>query len=376
MLVALLLAATLAAPETAPTAAPERTSERLKKVQQRRQALEREIEGLRTQEKSLLSDVERLELQVRLREQDLREIQLTLRKTREEMDAAQRRADELEHSLEAARPAVVARARALYKLGEFSYVRLLLSIDRPVDVLRAYRFVSTLARQDRGRVARFRRDLNTLGTTREELEKKRQETLDQRAEVDRRRQRLNGERRDKSGLLTRIVERKEVHLAYLDELAQAEQRLTELLLGTGALDAAVPITAFRGTLPWPVAGKVRVGFGPRRHPRFDTVTAHNGIEIEAAPESPVLAVHEGTVAFAGRFLGYGLMVVLDHGQKHHTLYAHLAEAPVAVGDRVRAGDPVGVLPDGSGADLYFEMRAQGRPVDPDEWLLPPEKERR
>jgi septal ring factor EnvC (AmiA/AmiB activator) len=346
---------------------------RLKKVQQRRQSLEREIRGLRGEEKSLLGDVERLELEVRLREQELREIQLTLRKTKEEMDEAQRQASELERSLAATRPAVMARARALYKLGEFSYLRLLLSVDRPVDVLRAYRFVSALAREDKQRVSRFRQDLTTLGATRDTLEKKGREAADLRVEVDKRRRRLDADRQQKTTLLTSLVERKETHLAYLEELELAEGRLQQVLDGGKVEDASVPLGVMRGSLPWPVQGKVKVGFGPKKDPRFDTLTPHNGLKIEAAPETPVHAVHEGTVAVASRMRGYGLMVVLDHGGKDYTVYAQLGELGVAAGARVAAGDVVGTVSSDEGAGLYFELRFQNRPVDPVDWLVKPDR---
>ena len=83
------------------------------------------------------------------------------------------------------------------------------------------------------------------------------------------------------------------------------------------------------------------------------------------------AVHEGTVAFADRFRGYGLMVVLDHGGKHHTLYAHLGDVRVQPGQKVVAGQGLGTVGSGvEGAGLYFEVRFHGRPEDPTEWLLP------
>jgi septal ring factor EnvC (AmiA/AmiB activator) len=76
------------------------------------------------------------------------------------------------------------------------------------------------------------------------------------------------------------------------------------------------------------------------------------------------------VIFAERFKGYGLMVVLDHGAKHHSLYAHLGEAKVAVGQRVSGGEVLGTVGPGGleGPGLYFEMRFQGRPEDPVDWL--------
>ena len=83
------------------------------------------------------------------------------------------------------------------------------------------------------------------------------------------------------------------------------------------------------------------------------------------------AVHDGTVAFADQFLGYGLLVILDHGGKNHTLYAHLAEARVqARRPRRPPGHVVGTVGASGveGPGVYFEVRSQGKPQDPLEWL--------
>ena len=137
-------------------------------------------------------------------------------------------------------------------------------------------------------------------------------------------------------------------------------------------DVAVPVLAFKGSLPWPADGRVRSTFGRHKHPKFDTYTIQNGIEIDAPADAPVEAVHEGEVVFAERFKGYGLMVVVDHGGKHHSLYAHLGEARVQPGQKVAAGEVVGTVGSTTleGPGLYFEMRFQGRPEDPLEWLRP------
>lgn len=375
----LLLALAATPPETAPTpatppAAPATTDEeRLRQVQERRAALERELQRLRGEERSLLGEVERLELELRLRTEELEEIQLSLRRTRAQLEATLTRVRHLEQSLAAARPALAAHARALYKLGELSYLRLLLSVDHPSDFFRGYRFVTALARRDNRRVAAFRTDLQALTDQRAELEKKTRESVALRSRLQAARRNLDEQRERKTALLTSIVERKELHAAYVDELAEAETRLRQMLLGLGGDEAAVPIAAFRGSLPWPVSGRLRSAFGRRRHPRFETYTVQNGIEIEAQPDTPVRAVHEGTVVFADRFRGYGLMVVLDHGGKHHSLYAQLGELRVTPGQRVAAGEVVGTSGSGGveGPGVYFEMRHYGRAADPVEWLTSP-----
>lgn len=358
-------------PSPAPAAVePSALDERLRVVQERRTALEQELQRLRGRERSLLGEVEGIELEVRLRGEQLRETQLLLQRTNVELDRTLTRVRALDDSIRRARPLLAARARALYKLGELSYLRLLLSVERPGDLLRGYRFVTTLARRDNERFASFRADLDALQATRAELEQRTREALGLRADLERRRRELAAQRQRKSELLTQIVERKETHASYVAELQAAEGQLERLVAGLTAGDVSVPVAAFRGSLPWPVGGHVRVPFGRRKHPRFDTYTLQNGLEIEAVEGTPVAAVHEGRVVFAERFLGYGLMVIVDHGGKHHSLYARLASASVAVGQRVSAGQMLGVVgSDGlEGPGLYFEMRFQGKAEDPADWL--------
>lgn len=349
--------------------------ERLRHVRERREALTRELQRLRGEEKSLLGDVERLEVEVRLRGEELREIQLGLQRTQAQMDVIVKRVRELTKSRDAARPLLVSHARALYKLGELSYLRLLLSVDHPSDFFRGYRFVTTVARQDNARIAAFRADLEALRVQQEELTRRTQESIALRTQLEGARRNLDAQRKRKTELLTSIVEKKETHAAYVKELEEAEGKLRALLQGMEEGEAAVPMSAFRGSLPWPSSGRVRSGFGRHKHPKFDTYTVQNGIEIDAPADSPARAVHEGTVVFADRFKGYGLMVVLDHGGKHHSLYAHLVETSVQMGQKVATGDILGTVGASSdeGSGLYFEMRFQGRPEDPLDWLKKPER---
>lgn len=358
------------APDVSPSPSSGPGSERLRAVLARRAALERELAALRGQEKSLLGEVEQLDLEVRLREVQLREVQLTLARANAELDRTLARVRALEASLRERRPLLAARARQLYKLGELSYVRLLLSVEQPSEMLQGYRLVSGLARRDSEQFAAFRADLEAQSASRAELERRTQEALRLREAVQKARRGLDAERRRKTERLTRIVETKQTRALYLDEVQAAEEKLARLVEGSDEAEASVPLSVYRGALPWPVAGRVRVPFGPRKHARFDTYTVSNGVEIAAPVETPVLAVEEGVVAFADRFRGYGRMVILDHGGKHHTLYAHLGELDVQAGLRVARGVRLGTVgssgPEGAG--LYFEVRFQGRPEDPLEWL--------
>jgi septal ring factor EnvC (AmiA/AmiB activator) len=104
--------------------------------------------------------------------------------------------------------------------------------------------------------------------------------------------------------------------------------------------------------------------------RFGTAIARSGIEISLAEGQPVQAIHEGTVAYADQFTGYGDLVIVDHGEGVYSLYGYLASIEATRGQRVEAHTRIGASgrnPSGNPA-LYFELRVDGKPVDPLQWL--------
>jgi septal ring factor EnvC (AmiA/AmiB activator) len=131
--------------------------------------------------------------------------------------------------------------------------------------------------------------------------------------------------------------------------------------------AALPLRPFKGDLPWPVAGVIRQRFG-RQAGAAQPVS--NGIEITANEGTAVTVVHDGTVAFADTFTGFGKLVIVDHGGQTFTIYGNLLDISVASGARVDTGQTVGSVGQSvmGTPGLHFELRFEGRPVDPLEWL--------
>ena len=122
----------------------------------------------------------------------------------------------------------------------------------------------------------------------------------------------------------------------------------------------------KGTLPWPADGQVITRFGNVVDPKYGTVTKSLGIDIETKTGSSVLAVDSGKVSFADIFIGYGRMVIIDHGDRLHSIYSRLTDVKVKVGANVARGSVVGV----AGDTLHFEFRVGGKSVDPLDWLTP------
>ncbi|MBJ6759318.1 peptidoglycan DD-metalloendopeptidase family protein [Myxococcaceae bacterium JPH2] len=157
------------------------------------------------------------------------------------------------------------------------------------------------------------------------------------------------------------------------ELEGADADLTRMLKDLHEAPATSGFGALKGKLPRPASGVIEVGFGKVVNPRFNTVTVQKGVDLRAPSGSPVRAVAEGTVVFAGWLRGYGNLLILDHGDDFHTLMAHLSTITPVVGAHVAAGESVGEVGDtGSlkGAYLYFEVRKAGQAVDPALWLAP------
>jgi len=127
----------------------------------------------------------------------------------------------------------------------------------------------------------------------------------------------------------------------------------------------------KGKLSLPVKGTITDRFGRHKHPEFNSFTVSNGISIAASAGAPIHAVYDGEVIYAAYFKGYGNMVIVDHGGGFFSLYAHASSIAKKVGAHVAKNEvvaSVGDVDSARGPQLYFELRYQGRPVDPSPWF--------
>jgi len=254
---------------------------------------------------------------------------------------------------------------------------------RPLEVLLSAKDFSAMVWRSRALKATLEEDLRLLRTVQRVARLRRQSSaelrrlkgsLDVRLGFLREQEALA---RAQQGALEEVVGaiKGEAELArrMVRELEQADADLTRVIQDMNEGPATSGFGALKGKLPFPTSGSIEVGFGKVVNPRFNTVTVQKGLDIRAPAGSPVKAVAEGTVAFAGWLRGYGNLLILDHGGGYHSLVAHLASVTPTVGARVEPGEVVGEVGDtGSlkGAYLYFEIRRAGQAVDPAPWLAP------
>ena len=333
----------------------------------RLEALRQEADRLAAEARTVLGDLRRLELERAIRATELEQATQAVEQATIALAAIDAQVTDLSAATAAALPDLQARLVTLYKLGRGQYARLLLSASDLRQFGQAVRLVSALAEQDRVRMQQYQARLAALQAARD-VARERQARVQQLQSVAKRAQSASAAALVAHEAMVREIDtRRDLNAQYYGELLAAQERLQASLTdrGDSAPASVLPITPFKGDLDWPSAGTVRQRFGAVIGGR----PALRGIELAGAQGAAVQAVHDGTVAFADAFTGYGQLVILDHGNQTFTLYGNLGELQVTKGERVGRGQPLGTVGlSGDTAALYFELRVDGRAVDPLQWL--------
>jgi len=333
-------------------------------------ALQRDADRLATEERSLLNDLRKLEVERQIKAEQLKEAEADVTKVEADLETTAGKMQALQASEEAARPELRARLVEIYKLGQARYARLLFSAPDLRRIGQASRTVGALAQFDRVRIAQHEQMLRDLDATRATLEERRRSAVTARANAERAQAAVQQATLAKSNLIRDIDSRRDLNAQISAELQTAQLKLQAALRespNTAGEAVGLPLKPFKGDLEWPAAGQLRRRFGGTSGMPG---ASSNGIEIGTEDGTPVAAVHDGIVAFAGAFSGFGNLIILDHGSQAFSLYGDLLDFAVAKGARVDRGQPLGSagpLPSG-GTGMYFELRVDGRPVDPLQWL--------
>ena len=345
-----------------------------RRVNERIQALQREADRLAGQARTLIGELRQLEIERDLQIERLNDVQAAVTGGQAAVQQVTDRLAQLEQERIAQLPALKTQLVDVYKRGRTGYARLLFGASGLREFGRATRAVAALARINEQRVEEHRRTLESVRQQRAELEKT---VMDLQArEEEARRARAAADRavRSRTALIAQIDARRDLNAQFAGELQVAyermQQQVASLAAGRPVEQVAVPLAPFRGALDWPVVGRVTGRFA--QPSGRGGAPARNGLEIAAPEGTPVRAVHGGTVSYADAFTGFGNLVILDHGGNNVSLYGYLGSTSAERGTVVETGAElgrVGSAPAGPPA-LYFEMRIDGRSVDPVQWLKP------
>jgi septal ring factor EnvC (AmiA/AmiB activator) len=337
--------------------------------------LRKRLEAVRAQAQSAARQLEEVNLELGLRNQELELASREEARIDAEHQAIQTQIAKLVPRLERQKTELRKRLGALYRLGGLSYLRVLLTLESDRNPIEAVSMLSYLVSRDSRAVSSFQSSRKVLASRQTELAGRMDELHRLRAEVEQRKRAVEVAARQQRAVVARLRTEESGasrQLAELEEKARRLQRLVDsLALQSSGTAAALDIRSVEGALAWPVEGKVFERFGRQRNPKFATFTINNGLKIEALPGTAVHAVFSGTVLFSQWFKGYGNLIILDHGNRVFSLYGNVKGSTVTVGERIATGQPiagVGESEETSSGHLYFEIRHDNRPEDPQKWL--------
>jgi septal ring factor EnvC (AmiA/AmiB activator) len=388
------LAALLAVLAVAPAAAQTRRDDPIqaeqRKLQQTQKQLREEREraaAARARETSLLAELEEIERRLAGKQRDAARLGARIKQAQNDVTMFRGEISRLERHRAGQINALAKRLRAMYRVhAQGGALPVILSGDDPVTRAIAVRHLASLAALDARLIQEYRVTSDRLADRKSKEEAQQQELAGLHEDAKREQAEVDREVAKRRVILAKVRDERAYHERMVGELTEASHRLEAFIRELqakqrklarvpppkgGIETPAVGFGTLKGRLPWPTEGKIVTGFGAQVHPRFGTRTFRNGVDIEAAVGREVLAVHGGHVIYTGWFKGYGNLIIVDHGNEYYTLYAHIADIEAKEGDDVRQGQRIGTVGDtGSlaGPRLYFEVRYQGRPQDPEQWL--------
>ncbi len=342
----------------------------LDSIQRKLSELTISIEQLNSKEQTTLKRLEIIQDRIYLTKSLLNQLNSQIARRTKEINQLTIDLASIEEKIRLQRHFLSVRLMNIYKYSRLSLIQAILTSRSLPEFYRRAINLRLISRNDRKLIqdlivlnqqAEVRR--NSLLVARADLERLFKETQEKRAALEKD---LDIEMR----LLNRIRNERESNQKIQEELQNAKEKLQSLiaeLLKQHALSSSNNyLETNKGKLPWPVKGTLLSTFGSRTHPRYRTKTNNLGIDIRVTETPPVYSVAPGKVVYADRFIGYGNMVIIDHDNGYYTLYANLATLNTSLGAEVKQGTIIGFAED----YLHFEIRKDGQPLNPIEWLAP------
>jgi septal ring factor EnvC (AmiA/AmiB activator) len=353
-----------------------------------KQQAESRLEQVLTEMNRVRVQLENSRVDLRAEQQRLKEIDLAIQKSdlkfralearrlqhADELDALKKQRQTYLSTLEQGMENLGEQIRAAYRMGRQSRMKLVLNQDDPEQLGRMLAYYDYLNQAQAEKISRLRRALDTLDRMQASIDLELLQIETVQADQQTIRDELDRQRDLRSGLLAALSEQVSSEEARLRELERNRKDLETLLEKLTDVLADIPtdlgskagIASRKGRLLMPLKGPVRNAFGQRRGADL----RWQGWLIGADRGAEVGAVAYGRIAFADWLRGYGLLVIIDHGQGYLSLYANNESLLREAGAWVEPGEVISIVGSNPGSEqgLYFELRKDGAAIDPAAWL--------
>lgn len=345
-------------------------------------------------EKQVSVELSKIENNLKQKEASLKQMSSDLLKVEQSLGKTGIEIQQATAEAEIKRDQINKRLVSMYKAGEMGTARMFFASGSFPQMLENQRFMQVVLRGDQKLFAEYTSKVDQLKGLKNILESDlaRKEKII--ASIGAKKIEIEEEKAKKASYLSSVKEKSKSQQASIKELEANARRLQAMMARLeansrksynlkksnkntiGEHDPLPPVadkgfSAQKGRLAVPVKGEILSQFGRHKHPEFNSFTVSNGISIAAPKGTDIRSVFDGQVIFADYFKGYGNMVIIDHGGGYFSLYGHATRLNKKVGSKVARNDViagVGDLDSSRGSMLYFELRHQGKPIDPAPWF--------
>ncbi len=347
---------------------------RLKQLKTQISSLKKELELSRTSLSDEQKALKTIDLDIQTNALELHQLELTRQVHDRELTALHTERQNYLHSLIERRTLLAKQIMAAYRLGRESRLKLVLNQDSPALLSRTLAYYDYFSRSQTSQIAELKQVLLTLDKMQEkiniELSALDEVQKSQRAVLDE----MTNQRNERQTIIDDLSSQISSDETRLTELQNNRKDLEALLEKLSNVLADIPADLgkrlgpgeMKGQMPIPVKGRVKHAYGQPR-----TAGLHwQGWLIGAASGSEVKAIAYGRVAYADWLRGYGLLLIMDHGDGFMSLYANNESLLRELGDWVEPGTTISTVGNSplNGQGLYFEIRKNGKAMDPAVWI--------
>jgi len=354
----------------------EQNEQELKQLKIKIKKIRNELDEVRTLQDRIRQELRTTEVNISKRVNNLYQLKRKLRHQNKRLRKLQHQRNELNKDLALQQELLGQQVRTSYTIGKQEYLKLLLNQESPSEIGRVLTYYEYFNQARSERIDTSKKTLISLAQIKKRI-KSETKTLQKlkRQQVDEK-TKLEESYKGRALVIAKLSKDIQNKDSVLQQLLENEKRLGRVLnvitdtMPDIATDIGGKRKAFRklkGKLYWPALGKVKPLFGK---PRKLASVKWNGVIIKAKQGNNVRAISHGRVAYADWLRGYGLLIILDHGDGYMSLYGHNETIKKETGDWVAPGDIIGSVGDTGGqqrAGLYFEIRHNGKPTNPKIW---------
>ena len=343
----------------------EEKKQELTNIQQQAEEAQRKAEQARSKERSISEQLRRIQGELDSAQDEFESINDQLENTEEQIQSNTELATRLTAKMQSQTKVLHRRIRDIYKNGQVNYVDVLFGAKDFNDFVSRMDILKRILAYDNALIQSTKADRQALEKAKAQLESDRLKIIDLRKQAAVKRDQVASRRQERQGVLNAATYEREMAERAYRELIETSKQIETMIrrIQSGEKN----IGGSTGTMVWPAEGEITSPFGWRVHPIFGTQRLHTGIDIGADYGDATRAADGGVVIHSDWMGGYGNAVIIDHGNGISTLYAHNSQLLVSEGQTVAKGQTVarvGSTGYSTGPHLHFEVRQNGTPVNP------------